>query len=191
MSARHVVGVVVGLAAPFAIAAPAMYGVGTSYERLVRYVQTGTASYGSLALIGVAGVLIGLLTGSRISPLAALIPGAVFTGYGAIWIVRPASAVNLIPHLPSTFDRGYQTLGGSGALLLAGIALLASALFPSRWRSTTTGPVGRHSYEYGVPETTPPAFPIPPGPFAPPQGRPLERPDWANPPPGPPPLNAP
>ncbi|HXA61175.1 MAG TPA: hypothetical protein VNW94_18595, partial [Streptosporangiaceae bacterium] len=76
MSARHVVGVVVGLAAPFAIAAPAMYGVGTSYERLVRYVQTGTASYESLALIGVAGVLIGLLTGSRISPLAALIPGA-------------------------------------------------------------------------------------------------------------------
>ncbi|GAA1618620.1 hypothetical protein GCM10009733_013660 [Nonomuraea maheshkhaliensis] len=77
-------------------------------------------------------VVIGALAGSRISPLASLLPGlalAVPAGAflaGAPW-VTPYGVV------PPAYEAGYRALLAGWALPVACVLVVAS-LFPSRWR---------------------------------------------------------
>ncbi|MCK2214465.1 hypothetical protein MF672_011790 [Actinomadura sp. ATCC 31491] len=84
-----------------------------------------------VALFAATALLAGVLAGSRLSPLASLLPGLVLTALAA------AATAGLDAYytglVPDGYLANYQLLVHLGAPV-AGCALLAASLFPSRWR---------------------------------------------------------
>ncbi|TDD74082.1 hypothetical protein [Actinomadura rubrisoli] len=195
--ARHAIGVVIGLIVTPVIAVSLLFGI----ERMTRYfryfMQGDSGRWGAAAALVFAAILIGVVAGSRLSPLASLVPGAFFSGVGLLWIAAPRwSLEHTSRKLPETLDRGYQLIGPYGVLLVLGVALLAASAAPSRWQArTATGAAPR----YGPPPAPmgPPGGPMagaprpmgaPPAPGHVPQGALGQEPQWQQPPPqfGPP-----
>jgi hypothetical protein len=179
--ARHGLGVVIGLVVTPVIALCLMYGT----YRLGRYLQIlrleGSNRWLAAALLILAAVLIGLVAGSRVSPIASLIPGGVYALTGALWILAPRWAFeNTARQLPRELDYGYLLLGPYGFFLLLGVALLAASLSPARWKAhRPTGAAPR----FGGPPPAPMGPPPMPGAQAPmgapqPPPAPGQSPPW-------------
>ncbi|GAA1542591.1 hypothetical protein GCM10009678_26330 [Actinomadura kijaniata] len=139
--ARHGLGAVVGLIATPVLAGTLMLGL----ERAVRYARTfelmSLERTAGLALLVAAAALVGLLAGSRLSPLASLIPGAAFSLHGLAWLLSPTIMLDIFGDLlPGPLNRGYLLLEPQGVGTLLGVALLVASFPPSRWRSGRTGP---------------------------------------------------
>jgi hypothetical protein len=145
--ARHILGAAIGLILTPVITAGLMLGT----ERLLRGFQTFRFTetdyrLGGLILAGV-GLLLGLIVGSRMSPLTSLIPGLTFTAVGVLWVVAPRWIAEKTNNLPGTLENGYRYVGPYGIFLLLGVLLLVASLFPSRWAARDRQPAGS-SYEY-------------------------------------------
>ncbi|MCA2190407.1 hypothetical protein [Nonomuraea cavernae] len=107
-----------------------MTDVSAGYQRF-------TTSWAGLGGLVVAGVLLALLTGSRLSPVSSLIGGLMFTGLGIVPILDMRGLIALPEAwIGGQFRSGYLTLGHTGLFLFLGVALLVVSAFPSRWRST-------------------------------------------------------
>jgi hypothetical protein len=141
--ARHAIGVLTGLVTTPVLAAGLLFGAsrltrvftGLRLDGPDRWVGTG-------AILAVA-VLLGVLAGSRMSPLASLIPGLVFGTAGALWVIDPRLAMRTMGEkLPAGLDRGHLIAGPSGVLLLVGVFLLVASLSPSRWAARRPHPAG-------------------------------------------------
>ncbi|GAA2085301.1 hypothetical protein [Actinomadura alba] len=152
--ARHAVGAVVGLIVTPLLAAALMFGT----ERFVRgfryFVLDGTDRWIAGAVVLFVAAVLGVLAGSRVSPLASLIPGVVYFIVGLLWMVSPRFAMeHTMRKLPDTLDRGYLILGPYGFLLLVGGFLLVASLPRSRWAAGTprrpSGPAAGPPYEFG------------------------------------------
>jgi len=159
--ARHTLGLLAGLAAVAAITG-ALYEAYERQRAVVRTFQTtGTDHWEQMACYAGAALVIGIVAGSRISPLASLVPGLVFGGFGVLWAVQPDTHSDT--WFPSSVRESYVAYGASGLFLLLGAALLIASLFPARWRSRASQGGGRHAYDYGGPEPggydAPPALP--------------------------------
>jgi len=172
--ARHGLGVVAGLVATPVIFAGLLYGT----ERLLRNRQVTLVQFqdkirseGIVAILVflVVAAVIAVLVGSRISPLASLIPGAVLTLYGLPWLVKPVWMSDKMPDLPDKYDIANLTLSPLGIPLLIGMILLLASLIPSRWRASGA-PMAAQAARYGVAASPPPAPAGPPAP-APMYGR--------------------
>lgn len=156
-SVRHVLGALVGV-----VAIPiVLFGVNT----FVRWVYSAnvTLRFTPEAGAGVAAILVvclllGALAGSRISPLAALIPGVLFTLLGIA-----ASIPDVFGLLGPLASVEYFSLGSIPYLLLGGI-LLGSAVFPNRWRPAQAARAA--AYPQG-PAPYAPAPGYPPGAYGP------------------------
>jgi hypothetical protein len=159
--ARHGLGVLVGLVLTPLLGFLLLFGT----ERLSRFLRfglpEGSDKWLALGALGVAAVLIGLLAGSRLSPLAALIPGAAFGALGVLWIVAPRwMAENTARELsPEYLNRGYEILAGTGGFLVVGFVLIGSALPLSRWRATARRTAGTGSAPADGPYGPPPGPP--------------------------------
>ncbi|MCW2889350.1 MAG: hypothetical protein QOE54_2296 [Streptosporangiaceae bacterium] len=150
---RHVLGLVAGVILAPAVAAGLFYGT----ERMARFFQIyllhSGAQWVPLAVLTAVGVTLGVLAGSRISPLGSLVPGLLFTGVGGLWVVAPTwMARNSARKLPDSLERGYQIVGPYGLLLVLGLVLFVASLPPSRWRAREPRIAARHTYEYGTPD---------------------------------------
>lgn len=172
--ARHGLGLVVGAVITPLAAAALMFGTGQSSKFFAYLAYDRVEQIPAYASLVVAAVLLGLASGSRISPLASLVPGAAFTLTGVAWVVSPVSRVTAEPDmLPATLGRGYTTLGAYGIFLMLGSLLLMASLPPSRWRAGATAEA-EPAWRDGLPADhafggVPPAFPPPwPQPQAPP-----------------------
>ncbi|PRY01452.1 hypothetical protein [Allonocardiopsis opalescens] len=130
--ARHLIGALVG-----PVAAPLIYVIAeTPVARVIGGESTGMAVIAvQWALVG---VIAGLLAGSRISPLAALLCGIPLLVVGAGWLVATGSFQFLLAYndlvvslLPGAVAATPNALGH----VVLGAALIASALPPNRWRS--------------------------------------------------------
>ncbi|GAA4398908.1 hypothetical protein AB0C69_18795 [Actinomadura sp. NPDC048032] len=202
--ARHGLGVLVGLVVTPVIALCLMFST-TKFTDYFRYFFTrgGEDRWIGAALVVVAAVLVGLAAGSRLSPLASLIPGAAYTAIGLLWLASPRFAVEHSGRdlLGRQLYQGYTTLAPYGVFLLLGVAFLVASLAPSRWRArTAAGP------RYGGPPPAPMGPPPMPGGQAPmgapqPPPAPGQSPPWhgapqygqqpsSNPPPLPPARHA-
>uniref|UniRef100_UPI0010417FEF hypothetical protein n=1 Tax=Actinomadura roseirufa TaxID=2094049 RepID=UPI0010417FEF len=139
--ARHAIGVVIGLIVTPVIAGCLLYATNRLARYFLRYYAHGNDRWTAAALLLAAAVVIGLVTGTRVSPLASLVPGAVFAAAGALWVVAPRWSIeHTARKLPDDLDRGYQYLGPYGMLLVLGVALLVASAAPSRWRAATRAP---------------------------------------------------
>ncbi|MEU1720025.1 hypothetical protein [Nonomuraea sp. NPDC005692] len=129
---RHFAGAAVGVAAIPLIAAGLLYG-----PRATTSVLDWTAT---AALAGTA-VLIGVLAGSRISPVASLLPGLAFTALAGATVVRAATGGDRrmgFDLVPADYLDAYAALLNTWSLVIGGILLTAS-VFPSRWRARRGG----------------------------------------------------
>ncbi|TYK53523.1 hypothetical protein [Actinomadura decatromicini] len=137
--ARHGLGVVIGLIVTPIIAACMAYGTTKlgQFARILAYEGSDRWVGGGLVLV--AAVLIGLVAGSRVSPLASLIPGVVFTIVGLLWVFSPRWAFRHAGRdiIPDRIGDGYLTLSAFGIFLLLGVGLLVASVAPSRWRART------------------------------------------------------
>lgn len=133
--ARHGLGAVVGLVLTPVIGALLVLGT----DRLLRvwrlYRVETSDRWVAAALLALAAVLLGLLMGSRMSPLASLVPGAIFTLVNLPWLVAPRWAFRNVPDaLPGPYDGAFVNLCSLGILGILGGALLVASIPPSRWR---------------------------------------------------------
>ncbi|NKZ07371.1 hypothetical protein [Actinomadura latina] len=212
--ARHGLGVVIGLVVTPVIAVCLMYG--TSKLRLVMTLSFGRFQdyhgrnlWIGAVLFAVAAVLLGLVAGSRLSPLASLIPGVVYAALGVVWFASPRWAVTHPARdtFPRDLELGYVTLGSTAVLFLLGVMLVVASLAPSRWKARAAagaaprfagpppapmGPPPMHGAQAPMGAPQQPAQ-SPPWQGAPQYGAPPAQPASSNPPPLPPasPMPAP
>ncbi|MFB4297863.1 hypothetical protein [Actinomadura sp. NTSP31] len=185
--ARHGIGVVVGIIATAVISLCLAAGT-YKMSQASRYGTYNFRNYhGSQLWIGAAlllaaAVVLGFVVGSRLSPVASLVPGVVFTAVGLLWMVDPTWAVrNTVKEsLPHTPTLGYMNLAMLGMFFLLGVALIAASVPPSRWRARTAG-AGTPRYGGPPPAPVPPPAPGAPMPMGAPQA-PAQDAPWGRPP---------
>ncbi|MFB9202093.1 hypothetical protein ACFFV7_12920 [Nonomuraea spiralis] len=110
------------------IAAGLLYGPRTT--------PSGVDWAAAAALAGTA-VLIGVLAGSRISPVASLLPGLAFSALAGATIVRVVTGGDRrmgFDLVPADYLDAYAALLNTWSFVIGGILLTAS-VFPSRWRA--------------------------------------------------------
>jgi hypothetical protein len=83
-----------------------------------------------------AGVLIGV---SRISPLAAGLPGLILLGWSALYLITVHRAVGVIPMKSRAFGAGFEAMLINGVLAMVGTALVIPMFMPSRWLPPAAG----------------------------------------------------
>ncbi|TMR89783.1 hypothetical protein [Nonomuraea basaltis] len=129
---RHLLGAGAGLLATPFIAVGLGYGFSERYRMLAQV----TIDWIAMGAFAGALVVIGVLAGSRLSPLASLLPGLAFTGFALTGMVRLGMGGDhrlWYDLVPSEYLVSYATLLHSWSLP-AGCLLLAASVFPSRWR---------------------------------------------------------
>jgi hypothetical protein len=151
---RHFLGVIAGLLLPPVILGLLVFGV-DGLADLGNGVAAGQSAsaelYFRLGLLAGAALLVGIMTGSRVSPLGSLIGGLAFTAAGSLWIVYPAQVADLIERFPvENRDQALRTLVYHGILLLVGVTLLVSSFPLARWRTLIrrlSSPLPNQPYE--------------------------------------------
>lgn len=102
-------------------------------------------------IIVVAGLLVGLITSLRVSPLGAVFAGSILTIFSVLAVLLPNDVLDALPSLPKFGSFDQQFLASpllSGELLLVGVVLFVSVFSAGRWKSwpkpelhPTVGPV--------------------------------------------------
>ena len=137
-AARHVIGVVVGALALPALVLLLCYGI---MEVSRNYREMASASPAGIVAMVAAGALLGVVCGSRLSPLASLIPGLVLLAYGVVWMIDPfVISRYAMDAMPETLGFGLLTMESTGVFLVLGVALLVASVPPSRWRAVSRPP---------------------------------------------------
>ncbi|MFI0447807.1 hypothetical protein [Actinomadura sp. 6N118] len=154
--ARHGLGVLAGVIATPLVGA----GLVVGFERLeehrrhfIRLDSTTSTGLVAGAVLALAAAAIAVLVASRLSPLASFIPGAVFTAYGVVWLLKPAWAARQAADLPDRYAGPVINMSVFAVPFLVGVVLLAGSILPSRWRARTSA----------AQATRQPAGPPPPG----------------------------
>jgi hypothetical protein len=155
---RHALGVVAGILLPPLLAAGLLYGVGEVMLTIRQFVMP----WAGLAVVAACGVVLAFLVSSRVSPVASLMGGLMFTGLGVLPLLDVLRVFSPPGNLFSgNIGTAYLTLGYEGIFLLLGVLMLVASAFPSRWRSArppviTPGhgpgaapPYGQHGWASG------------------------------------------
>jgi hypothetical protein len=141
--ARHLSGFVYGAAAVPVAAVGLAYGSVMAAQGS-EVSGIGRADSLALAALGTAAVVLGIAVGSRMSPLASLIPGLAYSALGVLWMLGPTWAARNLTWWPGDWpnsaaaqrgELGLEVLGEFGLLLTLGAFLVVASLWPSRWRA--------------------------------------------------------
>ncbi|MFE3450999.1 hypothetical protein ACFXJ8_18940 [Nonomuraea sp. NPDC059194] len=130
---RHVLGVVAGLLLTPLLAVGLAYGVG---QIVFVFKVTFIMPWQGPVALAACAVVLGVMAGSRLSPVASLLPGLTFTLAGGTMLIPEWYPARLLELLPGTLRFGIDGLGTTGLLFVLGVLLLTASAFPSRWRAT-------------------------------------------------------
>jgi hypothetical protein len=137
---RHITGLVLALILSAALFFGAGWGIAKFSAMQAGHGTRALSAWASLhnalplaALIG-TGLLIGVLLAARpVSALATGLPGLALLGWSGIVLVGGSRAFSHLPMSGSHFAAGFTVLSSSGALALAGAAMIIPLFMPSRW----------------------------------------------------------
>ena len=140
---RHITGLVLALLLSAALFFGAGWGISKFSAMQAGHGTRALSAWASLhnalplaALIG-TGLLIGILLAVRpVSALATGLPGLALLGWSALVLVRGSQALGYLPMSGSHFAAGFATLSSSGALAVAGSAMIIPLFMPTRWRGS-------------------------------------------------------
>jgi hypothetical protein len=190
--ARHGIGAVVGLVATAVLTYCLTMGTYKMSMTQRYYAATFRNYHGSELWVGagllvVAAVVLGLVVGSRVSPIASLIPGVIYTAVGLLWIADAQWAMQNTAKksFPDDLTMAYLNLATFGVFLLLGVGLLVASVPPSRWRARAAGAAApRYAGPPPAPMGPPPGAPGAPGAPAPLGGpqAPAQDSPWGRPP---------
>ncbi|GLU49600.1 hypothetical protein [Nocardiopsis ansamitocini] len=130
---RHAIGGVAGLVATPLIVAGTGWGSMQLAQVLTRFSLDLAVTLPGLLALATTGLLIGLLAGSRLSPLGSLVPGVVLTVWG-VCAFLPMTSMLFLRLLPLEYSYAvifYPVLG---------VLLVGASLTPSRWRAVSSAP---------------------------------------------------
>jgi hypothetical protein len=139
---RHITGLILALLLSAALFFGAGWGIATF--SVMRAGQGARAAAWAnmhnalpLAALVCTGLLIGILLAVRaVSALATGLPGLALLGWSALVLLRGRQALTYVPLSGSHFATGFSTLLSTGALMLAGTAMIIPLFMPSRWRGS-------------------------------------------------------
>ncbi|MEW9554604.1 hypothetical protein [Nonomuraea sp. NPDC050783] len=114
-----------GLLATPLVAAGFMFG-----DTQLRTAPDWPPDWPPVAALAGAAILVGVLAGSRLSPLASLLPGLALLALATAALARLDVGYTRVP---AAYLDDYRTLVTLWAPV-AGCVLLAASAFPSRWR---------------------------------------------------------
>lgn len=133
---RHLIGLVLGLAA----AAAVFFGGGWGVARIMAAHAHGTSLVGmsgglTLAALLGTGLYLGFIVAVRaISPVGAGLPGLILLGWSGLEVFKTHWALRLIPLSGFQEASGFRTMLTIGVLALLGAMLIIPLFVPSRWR---------------------------------------------------------
>lgn len=134
---RHLGGFVLGLVATAAL----LGGAGWAVQQAMANTQApaGQPLWIALGAMAAVGLVTGLVTAGRVSPLAAFVPSMALLAWTVVYALDMNRALSFIPAEPSMHQilrdagAGARTLLTSGVYALLGVAMFIPVLMPSRW----------------------------------------------------------
>ena len=191
-SLRHGLGVVIGVVATPLVWLGMFWSANELFSTGARLapVTTGGTVLPLFVMLVLAAILGLIAAAPFVSPVAAVITGAVNLLFGVAIPVLPSAMIRLMHWLPDGIGLRSTTPAFVGMYALVGVILLVSAAFPHRWRAaarrpSTAAPAARYPWP-GQPPAGPPGAPygVPQaGPQGTPQG--AQGVPWGAPPAGP------
>lgn len=143
MTLRHFAGLLLGLI----VTGVLLVGGGWAVQQAVGSgpgagtVAGGQKLWIALGVMAAIGLLVGLVVGGRVSPLATFVPSMALLAWSVVYALDVNRALSLIPTETSVHQvvleagRGNLTLLTTGVYALLGVAMFLPVLMPSRWAS--------------------------------------------------------
>ncbi len=136
---RHLGGLLIGLVVTVAVLGGGGWAVQQAVGNAAANPPDMQRIWIALGAMAAVGLVFGLVTAGRISPLATFVPSLVLLAWTVVYALDMNRALSLIPSEPSVNqiirDAGFgaRTLLTTGVLALIGVALFIPVLMPSRW----------------------------------------------------------
>ena len=135
---RHLAGLLIGLVVTAAVLAGGGWAVRQAAGDAAGTPVTGQTLWIALGAMAAVGLVVGLVTAGRISPLATFVPSLVLLAWTVVYALDMNRALSLIPAMPANqivtdAGAGARTLLVTGVYALLGVALFVPVLMPSRW----------------------------------------------------------
>lgn len=169
---RHGLGFLAALILTPAIRLGTMYGTQKVGLLTPEWSLSGRETLLGLGALAGVALLLALLTGSRLSPLASLVAGGGLTAVAAAWVVAPNTTSNLVVGaLPPFLSRDTNLHAVAETMLgVFGLMLLLASLPPSRWRRRPAKATASSGYGTEPAAESTPDTPQPPSTYTTPPG---------------------
>ncbi|MEV0821814.1 hypothetical protein [Nonomuraea rubra] len=136
---RHLGGLLVGLLVTAAVLGGGGWAVQQAVGNAAANPPDNQGIWIALGAMAAVGLVAGLVTAGRISPLATFVPSMVLLAWTVVYALDMNRALSFIPAEPSVNqiirDAGFgaRTLLTTGVYALLGVILFIPVLMPSRW----------------------------------------------------------
>ncbi|WP_378788061.1 hypothetical protein ACFMQL_29675 [Nonomuraea fastidiosa] len=136
---RHLAGLLVGVVVTAAVLGGGGWAVRHALDVAAATTVDEKTLWISLGSMAAVGLVVGLVTAGRISPLATFVPSMVLLAWTVVYALDVNRALSFIPSGQSMNQivleagEGARTLLTSGVYALLGVALFIPVLMPSRW----------------------------------------------------------
>jgi hypothetical protein len=136
---RHLGGLLIGLV----VTAAVLGGGGWAVQQVMLNASATPPDsqklWIALGAMAAVGLVVGLVTAGRVSPLATFVPALVLLAWTVVYALDTNRAFSFIPADPSLNQivrdagAGDKTMLTTGVFALLGVALFIPVLMPSRW----------------------------------------------------------
>ncbi|MFC5829662.1 hypothetical protein [Nonomuraea insulae] len=136
---RHLGGFLIGLVVTAALLGGGGWAVQQAVGNAAATPPDSQKMWIALGAMAAVGLVVGLVTAGRISPLATFVPSMVLLAWTVVYALDVNRALSLIPAEQSVnqivrdIGFGDKTLLTTGVFALLGVVLFIPVLMPSRW----------------------------------------------------------
>ncbi|PZG19988.1 hypothetical protein C1J01_10570 [Nonomuraea aridisoli] len=136
---RHLGGLLVGLVVTAAVLGGGGWAVQQAALNASADLPGNQNLWIALGAMAAVGLVVGLVTAGRISPLATFVPSMVLLAWTVVYALDKTRALSFIPSEASVHQiirdagSGNRTMLTTGLYALLGVVMFIPVLMPSRW----------------------------------------------------------